>query len=131
MSAISKTDGGNISGSIALPGQKLATSKHPRMLTPSEIDLLRQDLRAALSVLGQDEIADARTLLREHGFASEDFEIGQRADPTPSFPSAITGSVDVSRKSNSKVQTYSAGHGSSWLSEFDDDLKSGVFGRPA
>ena len=35
--------------SIALPGQKLATSKTPRMLTPSEIVLLKQDLKMALA----------------------------------------------------------------------------------
>ncbi len=36
------------SDSIVLPGQKLATSKTPRMLTPSEIALLRLDLEQAL-----------------------------------------------------------------------------------
>ena len=46
-----KTGGARPSGSplIPLPGRKLATSKTPRMLTPSEIALLRQDLKAALS----------------------------------------------------------------------------------
>jgi len=34
-----------------LPGRKLATSKTPRMLKPFEIDLLRQDLKAALARL--------------------------------------------------------------------------------
>jgi hypothetical protein len=37
------------SATTALPGRKLATSKTPRMLTASEIALLRQDLRVALS----------------------------------------------------------------------------------
>ena len=37
------------STSPALPGQKLATSKKPRMLTPSEIVLLKQDLKMALA----------------------------------------------------------------------------------
>jgi len=37
------------SPSIVLPGQKLATSKTPRMLTPSEIVLLKQDLKMALA----------------------------------------------------------------------------------
>ncbi len=37
------------STSIALPGQKLATSKKPRMLTPSEMVLLKQDLKMALA----------------------------------------------------------------------------------
>jgi hypothetical protein len=45
-----KSGGGNTSdsGSTNLPGRKLATSKIPRMLTPSEIALLQQDLKAAL-----------------------------------------------------------------------------------
>ena len=45
-----KSGGNNSLGSasIALPGRKLVTSKNPRMLTPSEIDLLQQDLKAAL-----------------------------------------------------------------------------------
>ena len=48
-----KNGGGKASGSasIALPGRKLASSKKPRMLTPSEVELLRQDLRAALELL--------------------------------------------------------------------------------
>ncbi len=51
MDRILKTGGGKDSGSAttALPGRKLATSETPRMLTPSEIALLRQDLKAALS----------------------------------------------------------------------------------
>lgn len=53
MAHSSKSGGGKTSGSasIALPGRKLATSKTPRMLTPSEVELLRQDLRAALDLL--------------------------------------------------------------------------------
>jgi hypothetical protein len=53
----------NSSGStfIDLPGRKLATSNEPRMLTPSEIELLRQDLEAALKFLRQDKIDDAPT----------------------------------------------------------------------
>lgn len=48
-----KCGGGKTSGSDlnTLPGRKLATSKTPRMLTPSEVELLRQDLRAALKLL--------------------------------------------------------------------------------
>jgi hypothetical protein len=45
-----KGGGGKTSdlGSTNLPGRKLATSKIPRMLTPSEIALLQQDLKSAL-----------------------------------------------------------------------------------
>ena len=47
----SKTDGKKIADKplIALPGQRLATSKTPRMLTPSEIALLKLDLKMALA----------------------------------------------------------------------------------
>jgi hypothetical protein len=46
----SRSGGGKPSdlASTNLPGRKLATSKTPRMLTPSEIALLQQDLKAAL-----------------------------------------------------------------------------------
>ncbi len=99
------------------------------MLTPSEIELLQQDLKAALKVLGQDEIDEAHTLMREQGFRSDDFEILQRADPSPPLPSAVTGTVVVLRRSNKTSRTYAAGHGSTWLEQLDADLKLGVFGR--
>jgi hypothetical protein len=128
-----KSGGANALGSssIALPGQKLVTSKNPRMLTQSEIELLRQDLRAALEVVGPDEIEDARSLLRENRFSDADFEILQRSDLVPSFPSPITGFVFVFRTSNALVKAYQAGSGSSWLTELERDLKLGVFGSPS
>jgi hypothetical protein len=51
MSETSKTGGEKGSASTALPDRKLATSKSPRMLKPFEVDLLRQDLKAALASL--------------------------------------------------------------------------------
>jgi hypothetical protein len=99
------------------------------MLTPSEIELLQQDLKAALKFLGQDEIDDAHTLMREQGFRSDDFEILQKADPLSPFPSAVTGTVVVLRRSNKATRSYVAGHGSTWLEQLDADLKLGAFGR--
>src|SRR6185312_5172780 len=126
-----KSGGDSVSGSAstALPGQKLATSRKPRMLTPSEIELLRQDLRAALKVLGQDEIDDAHALIREIGLRPADFEILQRADPSASHPGAITGRVTVLRKSSGASMTYQAGTGSHWLEQLETDLKLGAFGK--
>lgn len=49
MGETSKIAGESDATSTALPGRKLAPSKTPRMLTPSEITILRQDLKAALS----------------------------------------------------------------------------------
>jgi hypothetical protein len=101
------------------------------MLTPSEIDLLRQDLQAALKLLGQDEIDDAHGLIRDHGFRPVDFEIIQHANPSPAFPSAVTGTVTLVRKSTRIAKTYGAGSSTSWLALFEKDLKQGVFGRKA
>jgi hypothetical protein len=84
-------------------------------------------LKAALKVLGQDEVEDAQTLLREHGFRSDDFEILQRADPSPPFPSAITGTVVVLRRSNNASRSYAAGHGSTWLRQLEADLNLRMF----
>ena len=118
------------STSIDLPGRKLATSKRPRMLTPSEVELLRQDLKSALKVLGQDEIDDAHDLFRRSGFRSTDFEILQRSDPSVPHVIPLRGTAVVIRKSNRIAKTYVAGHLSSWLVQLESDLKLGTFGRP-
>jgi DNA-directed RNA polymerase subunit H (RpoH/RPB5) len=99
------------------------------MLTPSEIDLLRQDLRAALKVLGQDEIEDAQALLRQNGFRSDELEITQRSDPSAPYPSVIAGAIVVVRRSTGAEKSYSAGHGSPWLEQFEADLAAGYFDR--
>jgi hypothetical protein len=127
-----KSGGGNVSGlaSIVLPGRKLATSKSPRMLKPSEIALLQQDLKAALSVIGRDEVEDAHALLTSCGFSVDDFAVAQQSDTTPSYPAPVTGAVTWSRMSNQVKRTYVAGHGSSWLLQFEADLRAGLFGRP-
>jgi hypothetical protein len=114
---------------IVLPGQRLVTSKKPRTLTPSEIELLQQDLKAALKVLGQDEVDDAHALMRGQDFRSEDFENLERAEPSLPALSAVTGMVVVVRRSNKASRIYATGHGSTWLEQFYADLKLGVFGH--
>jgi len=100
------------------------------MLTPSEVELLRQDLKSALKVLGQDEIDDAHELFRRSGFRSTDFEILQRGDPSIPHVSPVTGTAVVIRKSNRLAKTYAAGNLSSWLLQLENDLKLGTFGPP-
>lgn len=101
------------------------------MLTPSEIELLRQDLKSALKVLGQDEIDDAHDLIRRTGFRTTDFEILQRGDRSVAEVGAVTGVAVVIRKSKRLSKTYAAGHElSRWLFDLERDLKSGEFGSP-
>jgi len=45
-------------------------------------------------------------------------------------PYGITGTVTVHRISTDGAITYSAGHGSSWVKKFEDDLQAGNFGQP-
>ena len=97
------------------------------MLTPSEIDLLRQDLQAALQLLGQDEIDDAHALMRNQGFRPVDFEIIHHGDPSSAFPRAVTGKVSLTRKGTLMTKNYEAADGS-WLSQFEIDLQEGAFG---
>jgi hypothetical protein len=99
------------------------------MLTPSEIELLRQDLKEALEVVGADEIEDAESLLRENGFRPADFRIFQKGEVSPAYPSPIRGIVIVVHTSSGAAKTYEAGSGSQWLSQLEVDLKSKVFGR--
>ena len=100
------------------------------MLTPSEIVLLQQDLKAALSVVGKDEIDDAHALLAEHGFAVDDFEFSQICDPSPAHVGPITGALVLKRKSTGSTKEYGAGHSSQWLMLLESDLKGGAFGPP-
>jgi hypothetical protein len=68
------------SASRAVPGRRLITSENPRLLTPCEIDLLRQDLQMALNLLGQDEIDEPHALMRDQGHPPVDFEIVWHGD---------------------------------------------------
>jgi hypothetical protein len=70
-------------------------------------------------------------LMRESGFRSEEFEILQHADRSPAFPSPVTGTVTVVRRSGLASKTYPAGHMSSWLMQLETDLKGGLFGSPS
>ena len=101
------------------------------MLKPFEIALLQQDLKAALSVVGKDEIDDAFALLVDHGFSSDEFEFDQVAYLSSQQPGPITGKIVWKRTSNATVKDYAAGHNSRWLMLFEKDLKDGAFGSPA
>jgi hypothetical protein len=98
------------------------------MLKPFEIDLLRQDLQIALELLGQDEIDDAHALMRDQGFRPDDFRIIRHVDSSSGFPSAAAGKVTLVRRSAQVTKIYEAADGPSWLLQFENDLKQGVFG---
>ncbi len=66
------------------------------------------------------------------GFEVDDFIVVDLEDePTAKEQHPITGTVTVQRKStDDEAITYSAGHLSTWVSEFEIDLHEGKFGEP-
>ncbi len=51
-------------------------------------------------------------------------------DPTAKEQPPITGTVTVHRISTDEAITYSAGHLSTWVKEFEINLHEGKFGEP-
>lgn len=75
------------------------------------------------------EKEDFEQAVRDNGFAVDDFELIEQQDlPSGGEIYAITGTVTIKRKSSGIEKTYRAGHGSTWPTEFSDDLNVGTFG---
>ena len=98
------------------------------MLQPFEVDLLRQDLKQALSLLGQDEIDDAHAEIRRLGYKEGDFTFTRTLDKHLGTSVApVVADMVVMNTANGREKAYAAGHGSSWPVEFCDDLRAGYF----
>ena len=66
--------------------------------------------------------------IKHQGFDVDDFELTEQRDPPRGTDvQPFTGQVTIRRKSTRAEKTYASGHGSSWPTEFDDDLSQGVF----
>ncbi len=82
-------------------------------------------------MISDSEMDDIDAAILQAGFEVHDFNvIDQEDEPTPKEQHPITGTVTVHRISTDKFITYSAGHLSTWVSEFEIDLHEGNFGRP-
>ncbi len=82
-----------------------------------------------LITLSEMEDFDA-AILGGH-FEVDDFNVVDLKDePTAQEQPPITGTMTVHRISTDKFITYSAGHLSIWVSEFEIDLHEGKFGQP-
>ena len=77
------------------------------------------------------EMEDFKAALIGGRFEVDDFSIVDLEDePTAKEQPPITGTVTVRRLSTDEFRTYSAGHLSTWISEFEIDLHEGNFGQP-
>jgi hypothetical protein len=77
------------------------------------------------------EMEDFDAAILGAGFEVDDFNIVNLEDePTAKEQHPITGTVTVRRISTGEAITYSAGHRSTWVSEFEIDLHEGKFDEP-
>jgi len=82
-------------------------------------------------MISDSEIEDFDAAIAKAGFNPNDFALTPLEDP-PATPDigAVTGTVTVLRESNTEAATYTAGHGSTWVADFEADLLAGKFGEP-
>ena len=77
------------------------------------------------------EMEDFDAAILEGCFKVDDFSVVDLEDePTAKEQPPITGTVTVHRISTDKFITYSAGHLSTWVTEFEIDLHEGKFDQP-
>ncbi len=85
------------------------------------------------------EMEDFDAAILQAGFEVDDFSVVDLEDdelplkddePTVIVQNGITGTVTARRISTDAAITYSAGHLSTWVAEFEIDLHEGKFGQP-
>ena len=90
-------------------------------------------------MISDSEMEDFDAAILQAGFEVDDFNIVGLEDdevplgddePTVTEQHPITGTVTFHRISTDDFITYSAGHLSTWVSEFEIDLHEGRFGQP-
>ncbi len=83
-------------------------------------------------MISDSEMDDFEAAILEAGFEVYDFNVVPLEDdePTGIEQYKITGTVTIHRISTDDAITYSAGHLSTWVTEFEIDLHEGKFGEP-
>ncbi len=82
-------------------------------------------------LISDNEMDDFDGAILGAGFEVSSFGVVDLGDePTATGQPPITGTVTVYRISTDEATTYSAGHLSTWVSEFEIDLLEGKFGEP-
>ena len=77
------------------------------------------------------ELDEFRDILARNGWRADDFTVLEEVhDPATAEVESEAGRVIVDCIRTHAVQQYHVGCGSSWVSEFADDLRAGRFGRP-
>jgi hypothetical protein len=81
-----------------------------------------------LSQFPQDEQDDFSAVCEKYGRAVSDFEVVDEDQyPAGGRVGPIGRQVTVAPRGRSTVAQYDGGHGSTWIADFERDLKSGSF----
>jgi len=84
-----------------------------------------------MPVITDSEMEDFDAAILGAGFEVNDFNVVDLKDePTAKEQHPITGTVTVHRISTDDAIKYSAGHLSTWVTEFEIHLHEGKFGQP-
>ena len=84
-----------------------------------------------MPLITHSEMEDFDAAILGAGFEVDDFNVVDLEDePTAKEQHPITGTVTVHRISTDEAITYSAGHLSTWVTEFEIDLHEGKFDQP-
>ncbi len=84
-----------------------------------------------MPLITDSEMDDFDAAIHQAGFDVDDFQVYDVKDePTAKEQHPNTGTVTVHRISTDHAITYRAGHGSTWVTEFEIDLHEGKFGEP-
>ncbi len=85
-----------------------------------------------MPLITDSEMEDFAAAILQAGFEVDDFNVVDLEDDesTVIVQNGITGTVTVHRISTDAAITYSAGHLSKWVAEFETDLHEGKFDQP-
>ncbi len=84
-----------------------------------------------MPLITDSEMEDFDAAIRGAGFEVHDFHVVDLEDETTLIEQYFpTGTVTIQRISIDEAITYSAGHLSTWVSEFEIDLHEDKFGEP-
>jgi len=84
-----------------------------------------------MPLITDSEMEDFDSAILQAGFEVDDFNVVDLKDePTAKEQHPITGTVTVHRISTDDAIKYSAGHLSTWVTEFEIHLHEGKFGQP-
>lgn len=93
---------------------------------------LTEGVMPAFKLIRADELREFSEVLTRNAWREEDFQVEEEVyDPATAEVEGCHGKVLIDCRRTHAVGVYPVGRGSSWVSDFADDLRAGKFGRPS